>query len=54
MQITAIEIAIDHLLDIWPPESVLPGEMLIIDPDEGPPICQGEGGRRPDEGRHLK
>jgi len=24
VQITAIEIAIDHLLDVWPPESVLP------------------------------
>jgi len=24
VQITAIEIAIDYLLDIWPPESVLP------------------------------
>jgi hypothetical protein len=24
VQITAIEITIDHLLDIWPPESVLP------------------------------
>jgi len=35
VQIAAIEIAIDHLLDIGPPESVLPGKMLIIDPDEG-------------------
>ena len=24
VQIAAIEIAIDHLLDIWPPETVLP------------------------------
>jgi len=24
VQITAIEITIDHLLDIWPPEAVLP------------------------------
>jgi hypothetical protein len=24
VQITAVEVAIDHLLDIWPPESVLP------------------------------
>ncbi len=31
MQIAAIEIAIDHLLDIGPPEAVLPGEILIID-----------------------
>ena len=35
VQIAAIEIAIDHLLDIGPPESVLPGEMLVIDPDKG-------------------
>ncbi|MCX5874359.1 MAG: hypothetical protein NTY51_14160 [Deltaproteobacteria bacterium] len=34
-QIAATEIAIDHLLDIEPPESVLPGEMLITDPDKG-------------------
>ncbi|MFH1912553.1 MAG: hypothetical protein ABIK91_11140 [Pseudomonadota bacterium] len=30
VQITAIEIAIDHLFDIWPPEAVLPGEMFIV------------------------
>ena len=35
VQIAAIEITIDHLLDIGPPESVLPGEMLVIDPDKG-------------------
>jgi hypothetical protein len=35
VQITAVEIMIDHLLDIGPPEAVLPGKMLIIDPDEG-------------------
>ena len=35
VQITAIEITVDHLLDIGPPESVLPGEMLVIDPDKG-------------------
>ena len=29
------EIATDHLLDIEPIESVLPGEMLVIDPDKG-------------------
>ena len=34
VQITAIEIAIDHLLDIGPPEAALPGEMLVIDPDK--------------------
>jgi frataxin-like iron-binding protein CyaY len=33
--ISAIEIAIDHLLDIGPPESVLPGEMFLIDLDKG-------------------
>ena len=35
VQIAAIEITIDHLLDIWPPESVLPGEVLVIAPDKG-------------------
>ena len=35
VQITAVEITIDHLLDIGPPESVLPGEMFIIDLDKG-------------------
>jgi len=35
VQISAIEIAIDYLLDIGPPEAVLPGEMLVIDPDKG-------------------
>jgi len=35
VQIAAIEIAKDHFLDIGSPESVLPGKMLIIDPDEG-------------------
>jgi hypothetical protein len=35
VQNSAIQIPIDHLLDIGPPESVLPGEMLVIDPDEG-------------------
>jgi len=34
VQITAIEITIDHLLDIRPPESILPGKMLVIDPDK--------------------
>ena len=34
VQITAIEIAIDHLLDIGPPESILPGEMIVIDPEK--------------------
>jgi hypothetical protein len=35
VQITAIEIAIDHLLDIGPIETVLSGEMLVIDPEKG-------------------
>ena len=35
VQITAIEVAVDHLLDIRPPEAVLPGEILVIDPDKG-------------------
>jgi ABC-type amino acid transport substrate-binding protein len=35
VQITAIEIAADHLLDIGPPESVLPGEIFVIDLDKG-------------------
>lgn len=35
MQVTAVEITKDHLLDIWPPETVLTSKMLIIDPDEG-------------------
>ena len=35
VQITAIEIAIDHLLDVGPPEPVLPGEILVIDLDKG-------------------
>jgi hypothetical protein len=35
VQIAAVEVAIDHLLDIWPPETVLTRKILIIDPDEG-------------------
>ena len=35
VQIAAIEVAIDYLLDIGPPESVLPGEMIVIDLDKG-------------------
>jgi hypothetical protein len=34
VRIATVEIAIDHLLNIWPPESVLPGEMLVINPDK--------------------
>ena len=35
VQITAIEIAIDHLLDIGPIETELSEKRLIIDPDKG-------------------
>ena len=35
VQITAIEIATDYLLDIGPSESVLPGEILIKDLEKG-------------------
>ncbi len=35
VQIAAIEITIDHLLYIRPPESVRPGEVFVIDPDKG-------------------
>jgi hypothetical protein len=35
MRVAAIKITIDHLFDIGPPESVLPGEMIVIDPDKG-------------------
>jgi hypothetical protein len=35
VQITAIEIATDHLLNTGPPELVMTWKMLIIDPDEG-------------------
>jgi hypothetical protein len=34
VQITSVKIAIDHLLDIGPSEAVLPGEMLVIEPDK--------------------
>lgn len=35
VQITAIKIAVYHLLNIGPPESVLPREIFIIDLDKG-------------------
>jgi len=35
VQITAIEITIDHLLDIGPPESVMTGKLFLIDLDKG-------------------
>jgi hypothetical protein len=34
VQVAAIEIPVNDLLQIRPPETVLPGEMLIICPDE--------------------
>ena len=34
-QIAAIEITIDHLLDIMPSEAELPREMFVIDPNKG-------------------
>jgi hypothetical protein len=34
----------DHLLDIGPPESVLPGEILIIDMDKGSSSIMGNSG----------
>jgi len=33
--IAAIEITIDHLLNIGPPESILPGEVFVVDHDKG-------------------
>ena len=35
VQIAAIQIPVNNLLQIGPPESVLPGEMIVIDPDKG-------------------
>jgi hypothetical protein len=35
VQIAAVEIAVYDLLQIRPPEAVLPGEMIVIDPDKG-------------------
>ena len=35
VQIAVIEIAIDYLLDIGPPEAVLPGEMIVVDLHKG-------------------
>jgi len=34
VRIAAIEVAVDDLLDIGPPESVLPGKMIVINADE--------------------
>ena len=35
VQITAIKIAVYHLLNIGPPEAILPREIFIIDLDKG-------------------
>jgi hypothetical protein len=35
IQIATIEIAMDHLLDMWPPPSLLPGKMFVTDPEKG-------------------
>ena len=35
VQIAALESARDHLRDVGPPESVVPGDMLVINPDTG-------------------
>ena len=35
VQVATIEITVYHLLDIGPPEPILPGEMLVIDLDKG-------------------
>jgi len=35
VQVPAIEMPVNDLLQIGPPEAVLPGEMLVIDPDKG-------------------
>ena len=39
VRVAAIEIPINYLLDIGPPEAVLPGEMLVIDPDKSFKFC---------------
>ncbi len=31
LQVATVEITVDHLFDIWPPECVLSGIMLFID-----------------------
>ena len=35
VQVAAIEIPVNHLLYISPPEAVLPGEMFVIEQDKG-------------------
>ena len=35
VDVAAIQIPINHLLDVRSPESVLPGEMFVIDSDKG-------------------
>jgi len=34
VRIAAVKIPMDHLLDIGPPETVLPGKMIVINADE--------------------
>jgi len=34
-QIAAIQITVDHLFDIGPPEAVLPGEVFVVGLNEG-------------------
>jgi hypothetical protein len=35
VQIAAVEVTVNDILQIGPPEPVLPGEILVIDPDKG-------------------
>jgi len=35
VRVAAVQIPVNRLLDIGSPEAVLPGEMLVIDPDKG-------------------
>jgi len=35
VRVSAIKITMNHLLNIGTPESVLPGKMIVIDPDKG-------------------
>lgn len=34
MQVTAVEIPVNDLLHVRPPEAILPGVMVVIDPHE--------------------
>ena len=35
VQIAAVEVPVNDLLQMRSPEAVLPGEMIVIDPDKG-------------------